>query len=950
MTIRSVTVLIPCHSLEDFPTELPDDQATSLLNSFAVAWHPSLLAETQSLPTWDRSDEPPEDLDERMFIVPTACEDWLPGGWVEHAKLHGATVISGLSDRTEMLAEIERTLSPEKITKSEFVPDFLALGTCWLQMELLTRHMHHYSNLDEVHLEREAVTAATAVLNDDSETVTKHLKNAFEELLEARERFYPIGCYIIDLCLLIPRLVDEQSEAFKRLVDSDHPVNFVTSAEDWQAIADGHGELVERVKNQWSENRLDLIGGDLREAPLTSLPVGSVLWEFEQGRRGFEQLFGRGPEVWGRRRYGLSGQIPQILSKYAYQGALHLVMDDGLYPEEDSSKIRWEGIDGSAIDAICRFPLTAEGAASFLRFPLLMAESMEQDQAAAVLFARWPEVKSPWLGDLHRMNHYAPVLGEFVTLSKFFEDTDQPIRIPHFDAKEYAPPFFIQTAARLLPDPLSRFADHVSRRDRFESGQWCSALANILRGQAVDDSKSAEIETLIEQNNPDAERDNRESVEKQLDSFVKSSGKALSEVILHGADGQPGLLLMNTLSATRTEAVSLDNWSEPPAIAGAVKAVQFDDSRQVAIVEIPGSGFVWLPRNGAATKTKSEPPMAVENTLRNEFFEVTINPTTGGIARIKNYGRSPNRLSQQLGYRFPHERAVPISEHGETEMSYYSRMVCRDLSITSTGPAVGEIVTTGDLLDDATETILAEYRQTVRVSRHRRVVDIDIELTPRKTPDADPWTNYYAARFAWHDPGAILTRAIQQGAHGFTGERFETTDYLEIASDDDRTTILFQGLPAHRKTDNRMLDTLLITQGESKRKFNLAIAVDEPYPMLAARAAGTPIVEIPTEVGPPKSGQTGWLFHINAKNAQVVRVLPAMLDAQNSEWNANGFGVRLLETEGRSRNVVIRCFRDPIKARTRDFQGRTLDTLVVKNDEVFLPMNPYEIADVEFTF
>ena len=182
------------------------------------------------------------------------------------------------------------------------------------------------------------------------------------------------------------------------------------------------------------------------------------------------------------------------------------------------------------------------------------------------------------------------------------------------------------------------------------------------------------------------------------------------------------------------------------------------------------------------------------------------------------------------------------------------------------------------------------------------------------------------------------------------GERFETTDYLEIASDDDRTTIIFHGLPAHRKTDSRLLDTLLITQGESKRKFQLSIAVDEPYPMQAARAAQTPIVAVPTEVGPPKSGQTGWLFHINATNAQVLRVLPAMADSKNSEWKANGFGLRLLETEGRSRNVVIRCFRNPSKARTRDFNGRTLDTLVVKDDAVYVPMNPYEIADVEFEF
>ena len=48
--------------------------------------------------------------------------------------------------------------------------------------------------------------------------------------------------------------------------------------------------------------------------------------------------------------------------------------------------------------------------------------------------------------------------------------------------------------------------------------------------------------------------------------------------------------------------------------------------------------------------------MAEGDMIRNEFIEVHINETTGGIARIKQYGRKPNRLSQQLAFRFPRER------------------------------------------------------------------------------------------------------------------------------------------------------------------------------------------------------------------------------------------------------------------------------------------------------
>ena len=40
MTYREVVILIPSHSLEDFPTDLGDGPAASLLNSFSAAWHP----------------------------------------------------------------------------------------------------------------------------------------------------------------------------------------------------------------------------------------------------------------------------------------------------------------------------------------------------------------------------------------------------------------------------------------------------------------------------------------------------------------------------------------------------------------------------------------------------------------------------------------------------------------------------------------------------------------------------------------------------------------------------------------------------------------------------------------------------------------------------------------------------------------------------------------------
>jgi alpha-mannosidase len=80
MSLQDVVILIPSHSLEDFPTEQTDNPAASLLNSFVVAWHPALLAATEVLPHWRRADEPAAVHANQLIFVPTVSDDWLPHG------------------------------------------------------------------------------------------------------------------------------------------------------------------------------------------------------------------------------------------------------------------------------------------------------------------------------------------------------------------------------------------------------------------------------------------------------------------------------------------------------------------------------------------------------------------------------------------------------------------------------------------------------------------------------------------------------------------------------------------------------------------------------------------------------------------------------------------------------------------------------------------------------
>src|SRR5262249_56861549 len=73
--------------------------------------------------------------------------------------------------------------------------------------------------------------------------------------------------------------------------------------------------------------------------------------------------------------------------------------------------------------------------------------------------------------------------------------------------------------------------------------------------------------------------------------------------------------------------------------------------------------------------------LADDRTVRNEFFEAGIAPSTGGLRAIRDHRTRVNRLGQRLVFR-------PGSSVKVTQVR-----------ATSTGPALGEVVSEGVLLD-----------------------------------------------------------------------------------------------------------------------------------------------------------------------------------------------------------------------------------------------------------
>ena len=218
--------LLPCQTLEDFDLERREEDAEQLLSAWSALWHPALLADAQTIPGWLPASCPPSDPSGHLIVVPDCCESSLPDGWLAEAEAAGACVLRKLQHRHQIVAaalgrlgdcpnfrlsengtvpfdDVPAAAQPDQpALDPNLVADFLALGHCHLQVELLTRKLRYMSNLDEVSLRTAVLAAAADALAGNSIATRQHLQSAFDRLHEAREYFYPLDARMLDLTLL----------------------------------------------------------------------------------------------------------------------------------------------------------------------------------------------------------------------------------------------------------------------------------------------------------------------------------------------------------------------------------------------------------------------------------------------------------------------------------------------------------------------------------------------------------------------------------------------------------------------------------------------------------------------------------------------------------------------------------------------------------------------------
>jgi len=281
MIYKELAILLPCHSLEDFPTHHTGDDAASLLASWTGLWHPLLIANSGSIIKWHRADDPPETLLDVLLVVPTVSTDNLATGYLQRAHDAGATVIESLTCREEVIAAALADCEIPAIN-SDIIADFLALGYCYLQIELLTRQMRYASNLDEIHFENLVCEAARFAVEQDDAAAVEKIQAAFDLLSSERDHYYSVDAYLIDVTMIGATTMGDMLTTD---IAGEAPSNLLLAPELLEQLFTENPTVAQRIVERVADSSLTVMGCEYGNPDNTLLPAESVLATLLQGRQ-----------------------------------------------------------------------------------------------------------------------------------------------------------------------------------------------------------------------------------------------------------------------------------------------------------------------------------------------------------------------------------------------------------------------------------------------------------------------------------------------------------------------------------------------------------------------------------------------------------------------------------------------------------------------------------------
>jgi len=905
MPDREAHLLSPYRPPTSYPVSLNPDEATGWLNGYLQLWHPAALAGLSKPPITSTAydhDKPGEGF---LYAVPTGPYLYQPDDWAERVTAANAVSFNVAADEFETAANFRATnLNPELQTAPhEVVRLFAGLGYAYLVVESLFDAMDHEHLLDVAAFWEDVRQAVELVRqNAGTEAITGKLREAAEKIATARQVLNSNSLRLIDIAILDKDKLDTPLPATRA---AGLPLSVIASGEVLTELAERHPDRLAELK---AEN-VDICCGGYTDRDDPLLPTESQFWNLTNGRAAVRNLLGRETDVYARARSAQHLQLPGWLRHAGYKNAVVASFDGARTPVRNASVVNWPAPDGKSVEAFGREPLNAADPLTFFNLVYHLHQAFTQDSSPVVAFKHTGEPPAVGYDALLASAALGDPCGEWIGLTAFLAEISYGDYLGttsaddfHFDALDDL------VTNKKQANPVSGFAEHLRARRRIDTAYALAALYRSLTPEGEADAKLLTeleaAETAMESGSIRAGSVSDGSAPTVAhasgsDQIGDAFAQLLAErVQVRSADNQPGLMVFNPCNFTRRVALELDDFGGPIPVEGPVKAAEFSGRAAKLVVEVPSLGFAWIPRDGTASPPKARLKTAEGTVARNEFLEADFDPVTGALRAVRDGRTRLNRVGMQL-----------VFNPGST-------MKCRGVTVTNSGAALGEVTCVGDLVNPH-DDVLARFTQRIRAWVGRPVLEVRIELEPVHHPAGYPWHNYFGARFVWRDDRAALFRGVN-GANCQTGSTYPTSpDYLETRLGSERTFVFTGGLPFIHKIDSHTADVVLVTEGETARRFDLLLALDREHPMQTAAGWVAPSPVVRTDKGPPHIGPTGWLAHVDLPSLLMTQLRPV----RAREGKNRAVAMRLVECAGFGGAADIRFARDPVQAVMIDAEG-----------------------------
>jgi len=415
-----IVVFLPCHTLDDFPTWIDENEADDVLAAWTAAWEPRLLATVGRAPEWASVDLRPPDDEPILGIVPAALDPRF-AAQADAVCSAGSWWVRDVRGAAAVAAAVREAAGCEPAAgDAPFADDFRALGMAVLLVEVLARRMRSTAGLEATEFPTTVVAAARAAVAGHDDEARGLLRECFGFLSATRSRYYSVDVWLVDLVLLADTTLGRPLVAE---LAAPTPLGIVATGALVERLAAEHPESLARLRARCAAGTASGCGGRDADEPLAMATPEQVLASFDRGRAAWERHVGCVPRTFARVAGGGSAALPAVLGGFGYAGAVWPLFDGTPLPDPGDSRIRWEGAGEACVDGVARPPIDARAARAILALPESLSNVMDHDHVAVVTFARYAGTASPWHAVLQRIGSWTDALGTFVTPDELFERT-----------------------------------------------------------------------------------------------------------------------------------------------------------------------------------------------------------------------------------------------------------------------------------------------------------------------------------------------------------------------------------------------------------------------------------------------------------------------------------------------------------------------------------------------